>query len=278
MKSVPIRSLHGSSEVEKVKAAKCMGRDSQEIDFRETVREGQLRRAVLLDSLKHELRTPIASIKISVSALLSESQLSPGQRKELLVVIEEEADRLNRLIGEAVQMAELDHAADVIELHLKPEMIAEIVDAAMKDCRSELLGRSISLHIQSNLPAVRADLNRMRKVLVNLIENAIKYSPAHEPISITSELRGRYVITSITDRGGGIDDSEKTLIFRKFYRGRCHRNSIQGTGMGLAIAKAIVEAHGGSLTVANRNGQGSTFSFTLPVEQLRKQRWPAEII
>jgi len=98
-----------------------------------------------------------------------------------------------------------------------------------------------------------------------LLENAIKYSPREDPIEIMAELNGHFVITSVVDRGGGIRESELGLIFEKFYRGEDHRHAIQGTGMGLPIANAIIMAHGGSLTVKSQLGHGSIFAFSLPI-------------
>jgi two-component system sensor histidine kinase KdpD len=100
---------------------------------------------------------------------------------------------------------------------------------------------------------------------VQLLGNATKYSPPDEPITITAELNGKLVMTSVADRGCGIDDSEQTLIYEKFYRGKDHRYAVEGTGMGLAIASAIIKAHS-SLCVASRRGQGCSFSFTLPID------------
>jgi two-component system sensor histidine kinase KdpD len=99
-----------------------------------------------------------------------------------------------------------------------------------------------------------------------LLENAVKYSPAEETITITAELNGTSVMTSVVDRGGGIDASEHTLIFEKFYRGKDHRYVVEGPGMGLAIASAIIKAHGGSLCVTSRRRQGCSFAFTLPID------------
>jgi signal transduction histidine kinase len=99
-----------------------------------------------------------------------------------------------------------------------------------------------------------------------LLENAVKYSPVDGTITSTAELNGTSVMTSVVDRGGGIDDSEQTLIFEKFYRRKYHRYAVEGTGMGLAIANAIIKAHRGSLCVARGGGQGCSFSFTLPID------------
>ena len=108
-------------------------------------------------------------------------------------------------------------------------------------------------------------LGRIAEVLVQLLENAAKYSPPETPITITAEPAGKMVSISVADRGPGIDDMEQSLIFEKFYRGRDQRYRIQGTGMGLAIAKAIVEAHGGTIGVTSQLDSGSVFHFTLPI-------------
>jgi two-component system sensor histidine kinase KdpD len=228
------------------------------------VRQGNQLRTAMLDCVTHELRTPLTSIKASVTALLSNSRLPLSQRNDLLMVINEEADRLNRLVGEAEENARLYAGA---KLDLKPHTIAEIIDAARKDCRTLLGQRSISVQVAHGLPSARADLKLAKKALMQLLENATKYSPVDEPITITAELKGNFVVTSVVDRCGGIEDSEQTLIFEKFYRGQHHRDRVEGTGIGLHVASAIIKAHGGSLCVASRPGHGCIFSFTLPIDQ-----------
>lgn len=229
---------------------------------REAIRGGKYLRTALFDSMTHELRTPLTSIKAAVTALLTNSEMQPSQRNELLIVIDEEADRLNRLVGEAMETAQLDAS---VKLDVKPHAIEEIIDAARKDFGTLLGHRSVPVEVRSGVPAVRADLNRVKKALVQLLENANKYSPPDEPITITAEVNGNFVMVNVADRGGGIDDSEQGLIFEKFYRGKDHRFVVQGTGMGLPIAKAIIEAHGGSLSVTSQRGRGCVFSFTLPI-------------
>ena len=124
---------------------------------------------------------------------------------------------------------------------------------------------SVKIDVAENLPPVTYDIELIVNVLLQLIENAAKYSPAASPIHISaSESEGK-VMVSVADRGPGIDEFEQGLIFEKFYRGKDNRYSVQGTGMGLAIAKAVVEAHGGELSVVSQLGKGSVFSFTLPV-------------
>jgi len=239
-----------------------MSSDSTQLDRWDLYKEGKDLRTVLLDSVTHELRTPLTSIKASVTALLTDSCLQPAQRNELLVVIDEETNRLNRLMGEAAETARLSAG---VKLDLRSHAIEEIIDAATKDCRSLLGRRSISVQLRPGLRPVRADLNRIKKALVQLLENATKYSQREEAIVITAELNGNFVITSVADRGAGIRESELGLIFEKFYRGETQRHVVQGTGMGLPIAHAIIRAHGGALTVKSRIGYGSIFAFSLPI-------------
>jgi two-component system sensor histidine kinase KdpD len=227
-------------------------------------REDNLLRTAIVDSVTHELRTPLTSIKASVTALLTNSRLQPSQRNDLLIVINEAANRLNHLVSEAVGTAQLDAG---VKLDLKPHAIEEIIDAASKECRTLLNHRSMSVQLREGLPAARADLKLATKALMQLLENATKYSPLDEPITITAELNGNFVMTSVADQGSGIDDSEQTLIFQNFYRGKDHRYVVKGTGMGLPIARAIIKAHGGSLWVTSRRGHGCIFSFTLPIDQ-----------
>jgi len=229
----------------------------------EAAREGERLRTALLDSVTHDLRTPLTSIKASVTSLLSNPALSAAQRQELLTIINEESDRLNRLVGEAAEMSRLD-AGEVV-LTLEPHSIEDVIRSALEKCKSVLGTRTVRVQVKSGLPSVRVDLERAKEVLVHLLENANQYSPQEQPITVTAELSGDTIVTSVADRGSGIDDPEQGLIFEKFYRGKDQRYRVQGTGMGLPIAKAIVEGHGGSISVTSQLGHGSVFSFTLPV-------------
>jgi two-component system sensor histidine kinase KdpD len=219
-------------------------------------------RAVLLDSVTHELRTPLTGIKAAVTGLLSDYNLDEAQRKELLTVIDEETDRLDRLVGEATEMAQLD--AHKVELHLAPVEVSAIVESAVEESRNVLAQHVLEVRIAPHLARVQVDSERIAEVLKNLLENAAKYSPPNSTITITAEQKQNRVITSVTDHGPGIDDFEQALIFDKFYRGRDQRYRVQGTGMGLAIAKAIVEAHNGTVSLTSQLGHGSVFSFELP--------------
>jgi two-component system, OmpR family, sensor histidine kinase KdpD len=231
----------------------------------EAVREGEQLRSALLDSITHDLRTPLTSIKASVTSLLNEPAREDSARRELLTIINEETDRLNQLVGDAAEMARLD--AGEFELKLEPQPISEIVAAALAQCRPFLGARTVDVNIDADLPPVYADFNRIKDVLVRLVENADAYSPKETPITISAEVNDARVIVSVADRGPGIEDIEMGLIFDKFYRGKDQRYLVQGTGMGLPIAKAIVEAHGGTIGVTSQLGHGSVFSFSLPVDR-----------
>jgi two-component system sensor histidine kinase KdpD len=231
----------------------------------EAARESEQLRSVLLDSVTHEFRTPLTAIKASVTSLLGSGVHSPEENHELLTIINEESDRLNRLIGEAAEMAQLD--ANKVEFTFDTAPIRPTVDDALDELKQLLAHHPIDVRIPSDLPLARMDSAHIKEVLVHLLENAAKYSPAGAPIRITAEAKDkdRMLTISIADRGPGIDDFEQALVFEKFYRGRNQRVQVHGTGMGLAICKAIVEAHGGRLGLTSQLGHGSVFYFSLPV-------------
>jgi two-component system sensor histidine kinase KdpD len=231
----------------------------------EATREGERLKSALLDSVTHDFRTPLTSIKASVTSLLSAAHTTEDQKRELLSVINEECDRLNQLVGDAAEMARLD--AGEFELNLKPNSMAEIVAAALAHCKIALGNRTVHVDVPATLPPIRVDFDRIKDVLVRLIENADVYSPKDQPITISAETHGGCLSTSVADNGPGIEEMELGLIFDKFYRGKDQRYLVLGTGMGLPIAKAIVEAHGGTISVTSQRGHGSVFSLTLPIAQ-----------
>lgn len=243
--------------IERARAVEQLGQTEAE-------RQGERLKSALLDSITHDFRTPLTSMKAAVTGLLTSKNPDSAQLHELLTVINEECDRLNHLVEEAGEMAKLE--AGEFRLDLAPTSVEEVIDAALAHCKSALAGRRVDVRVADGLPPVRADLERAMEALVQLIENANLYSPKEEPITITAELTGDSVTTSVADRGPGIDDFEQTMIFDKFYRGKDQRYLVRGTGMGLPIAKAIIAAQQGTISVTSQLGHGSVFSFTLPVE------------
>jgi two-component system sensor histidine kinase KdpD len=229
----------------------------------EASQESERLRTALLDSVTHELRTPLTSITGAITSLRSGMIKDDGIKEEMLAVIEEESLRLNHLIGQAVEMAQLD--AQHVQLNLESRKIADVIQEAIAECHAFLEKHPVEVHLSPSLPDVRMDINWIRKVLHHLLENAAKYSEEGKPIFISAERKDSWIVTSVADRGAGIDELDKALIFDKFYRGQSQRYRVQGTGMGLAIVKAIVEAHEGKVDVTSQLGLGSVFSFTLPL-------------
>ena len=228
----------------------------------EAARESEQLRTLLLDSVTHEFRTPLTGIKAAVTSLLSSQPLEPSERNELLMIINEESDRLNRLVGEAAEMAQLQ--AGEVKLELASHDIRDAVDRALAETKLALAKHTVEVLIPEGLPPVRMDVLRIAEVLIHFLENAAKYSPPNSAIHLSAEVRNRTLMTSVADHGPGIDEFEQPLIFDKFYRGRNQRLLVQGAGMGLAISKAIVEAHGGTIGVTSQLGRGSVFYFVLP--------------
>ena len=244
--------------VERARAVEQLGQT-------EAAREGERLKSALLDSITHDFRTPLTSMKASVSSLLTSERSDAQQTRELLTIIDEECDRLNRLVEEAGEMAKLE--AGEFSLELGPVAMEDVVQMALAHCKISLAGRPVDVRMGANLPVVRADAARTKEALVQLIDNANLYSSKDQPIIVTVEPTGDTVTTSVADRGPGIDDFEQTMIFEKFYRGKDQRYLVRGTGMGLPIAKALISAQQGSISVTSQLGHGSVFSFTLPVNR-----------
>ena len=228
----------------------------------EATKESERLRTLILDSITHELRTPLTSIKGAASTLLTTDGVSTEDRHELLTIVDEEADRLNRLVAEAVEMAQIQ--AQAVHMNVAPLAPGDLAEQARESC-AWVAGTHPVLVNLPPLPKVAADPVMVGKVLCNLLENAAKYSPSEAPIFVSAEHRDGHVLTSVADRGVGIDESEQSLIFDRLYRSRAQSGSTPGTGMGLAISRAIIDSHGGTLTVTSQLQHGSVFTFSLPV-------------
>jgi len=248
--------------IERARAIEQLGQTEAE-------RQGERLKSALLDSITHDFRTPLTSMKAAVTSLLGSEGTDRPQSTELLTIINEECDRLNHLVEEAAEMARLE--AGEVELSVAAVPIGEVIQTAVTRMKSALATRVIDVRA-AELPAVRADFERIVDVLMKLIDNANLYSPKEQPITISAEANGEFVATSVADRGPGIDSFEQEMIFDKFYRGKDQRYLVRGTGMGLPIAKAIVSAHGGTIAVTSQLGHGSVFSFTLPAARTEARR------
>ena len=231
----------------------------------EALRENERLKSALLDAITHEFRTPLTAMKLSVTGMLSDLHFDRGQCRELLAMINEGCDRIDQLVGEVSEMSRLESGE--IKLDFARHSVAELVEAALSGCESALETRPIEHGIANQEVPIRADLFWAAKILGHLIRNANLYSSPDKPIAIRTETKDGFVVFSVADQGPGIDPSEVRRIFEKFYRGKEHRCRVQGTGMGLPIAKAITEAHGGTMTVIRKPGEGSIFTFSLPIDR-----------
>lgn len=226
----------------------------------EAAHQNEQLKSTLLDALAHEFKTPLTSIKAAASALLSRG-LDEIER-DLLTVVDEEADRLNSLVSEAIELARI--GAGPVKLRRESYSANQLIDSAVRQLRTLPEGRVMDISIQPNLPAVEVDSRLSELALRQVLNNAIKYSAPSSQIRIAAESQGDAIVIQVSNAGPGIPKSEQNLIFEKFYRGRDVRANIPGTGMGLAIARDIVEAHGGHIWLKSEPGNGVQFSFTLP--------------
>lgn len=229
----------------------------------ELVRQSEEFKSTLIDALAHELKTPLTSVKASVSALLAETPPAATNQRELLTIIDEEADRLNRLVFEALQMAKIE--AGKLRLDRQACSVDSLIRMAIEKSRRLLEGREVQEQIAAGLPEVSADTELVGTVLSHLLDNAAKYSARGRPIRVAAELDDGQVRISIADQGPGLSEEELSRIFDKYYRGARTRDTVPGVGMGLAIARDIVLAHGGRMWAESATGEGARFSFTLPV-------------
>jgi two-component system sensor histidine kinase KdpD len=219
-------------------------------------------RSTLLSSVSHDLRTPLASITGSASTLLDpDASLPPSAHRDLIVTIHEEADRLNRLVANLLDMTRLESGA--VQVKKEWLTVEEIVGAALTRLEPRLARRPVTTDLPQDLPLVALDGVLIEQVLVNLIENALKYTPDETPIEISARAGPAAVTVEVADRGPGIPEGAFESIFDKFHRLQPGARP-GGVGLGLTICKAIVTAHGGKIWVENRPGGGATFRFTLP--------------
>lgn len=224
-------------------------------------------RAALLSSISHDLKTPLSSIKAAASSLLQEDvQWDEEARRSFAEAIEHEADRLNRLVGNLLDMSRIEGGA------LKPEKewypVNELIHDVLGHMQSVLQDRTLLTDLPADLPPVELDYLQMDQVLTNLIENAVRYTPPTSPIEVRARLEGEQMVISVADRGAGVPPVDLERIFDKFYRVLGTQRTT-GSGLGLAVSKGLVEAHGGRIWAENREGGGAVFRFTLPIGKTR---------
>ncbi len=220
-------------------------------------------RNALLSSVSHDLRTPLAAITGAASSLMDDDDaVDPAARRELTATIFEEADRLNRLVRNLLDMTRLQSGAIHVAREWHP--LEEIVGSALNRLESRLASRPVATRIPEDLPLVALDGILIEQVLVNLVENAIKYTPSSTPVEISAWRSDGEVTVEVADRGPGVPPGEEERVFEKFHRVETQERQ-GGVGLGLTVCRGIVGAHGGRIWAANREGGGASFRFTLPL-------------
>ena len=240
--------------------------------FAEQVRQAQVVQATeklqtaLLNSISHDLRTPLVSITGTLSSLQDANggvQLDDITRQGMVETAYGEARRLNHIVGNLLDMTRIEAGA----IHLRQELgdVQDVIGSALEQLSDRLKGRKVIVDLRAPLPLVPMDFVLIVQVIVNLVENAVKYSPGDEPIEIQACAVGAHLEIQVADRGIGIPTEDLTHVFDKFYRVQ-RPDGVSGTGLGLAICKGIVEAHRGQIRAANRAGGGTTMIVTLPLQ------------
>jgi two-component system sensor histidine kinase KdpD len=224
--------------------------------------EAERLRTSLLSSLSHDLRTPLAAITGAATSLLEAPGAAEPQRRELLATIRDEAQRMNRLIGNLLDMIRVETGALQVQKEWQP--LEEPIGVALIRLEERLRDHPVKVSLPSDLPLVPVDAVLIEQVFVNLLENAAKYTPPGTPIEIEADVQDGAVRVSVADRGPGLPQGEEARVFDKFYRGPAGPHTT-GIGLGLTICRGIIMAHGGRIWGENRPGGGAAFRFTLPL-------------
>jgi len=229
----------------------------------EVARQSEELKSTLLDAIAHEFKTPLTSIKaVTTDLLLQSSGELPEPTRELISIADEAVDRLSNLVTDAIQLARIE--GGTFRLNLGIHFVDALVHGGIRRIKALTDGRRIDVSIPDDVPLVRVDVELIQMAIAHLLHNALKYSPRESAISVSARTEEGKVILQVRDNGPGIPEEEQGRIFEKFYRGKNERH-LKGTGMGLSIAREIVKAHGEDIWVASTPGQGSEFSFSLPV-------------
>jgi two-component system sensor histidine kinase KdpD len=227
----------------------------------EAVRKSEELKSVMIDALAHELKTPLTAIEAAAD-ILHTGHISAAQHDDLIAVVQQEAQRLRRLMSEAIHLARIE--AKRLKLERQPEQVGGVIRGAIDSLGQLADSHPIRVEMGEEAPSILADPELAVQMIKQLLDNALKYSPAGKAITVSASEENGWVSIAVRDEGLGLTELEQSRVFDKFYRGRGDHNGIQGTGMGLAIAREIAEAHGGAIAVECQLGHGCRFTVRLP--------------
>ena len=236
---------------------------SREIATRaQAAQQSQEFKSTLLDALAHEFKTPLTSIRAATTALLASSVSEAAQRDDLITVVDQEAERLNRLVTEATHVARIE--AGKIQINRVWYSIGSVIENVLLQMELQRDGRRVCVSIDPALPRAFVDVDLVQLALRQLIDNALKYSPRESAIQISSRLDKNNFIISVRNQGERLSEPERVRIFDRFYRGQNARHQVAGTGMGLPVARDILIAHGGNVILRSSDERGTEFLMTIP--------------
>ena len=242
---------------------------TQEIEtLAKAARQSEELKSTLLDAIAHEFKTPLTSIKAATTTVIAGNRLT-GQDRELLSIVDEETDRLNNLVSDAIQMSRIEGGKFKLRrTRVSPNQVINTVTAQM---RARLEDRPVENAIVTNLTDVYIDRDLIQLSLRQLVDNALKHAPGKSAIRLGAGIGDSDVQFWVSDDGPGITAPEAERVFERFYRGRSHRNAVPGSGIGLSVVREIARAHGGDAFVESSPGKGSRFIIKLPLttEELR---------
>ena len=225
----------------------------------EAVRRADVAKTAVLHAISHDLRSPLTAIRTAADAL-ADGDLDEDDRRELVAVVDEESQRLTRLVDDLLDLSRIEAGAvdprpDWVDLH-------DVVGRAVQSAQAARGGHPVRLELPADLPLVRVDPGQLERAMTNLVENAMKFSPAGEPVRVRAGAGPGAVTVRVLDRGPGVPQAQRKRVFEPFFRGRAQAGG--GAGLGLAIAKGFVEANGGRLTLQSGTEEGTAFAVRLP--------------
>ena len=229
----------------------------------EAARRSDDLKSAVLDAVAHDIRNPLNSIKIAATTLLSGHEGDALLQRELLTIIDQEADRMDRALDDAAHLAAAEAAA--LCLKKEPQNLARLIPIVIEEMGA-LAGRNpIQVSVPEWLPPAECDKGMIGRVFKQLLGNALKYSPEGSPLNVSAEFANGIITVDVVDHGPGVRDEERDHIFKRYYRGSAARSDPHGTGLGLASARSIVQAHGGDIWVTSPPAGGAAFHVSLPV-------------